>query len=643
MQRYTNSRKTGNHKTISMSATRLYIKHLFRSTAICLALLTALTGFAQDYNIRVMAPGSVEVGDQFQITFEVNTNKARDFSSPTFKGLSLLGGPSTQTSTNISIMNGRRSTSVTTSYTYVLRADVEGVFNIGAATCTVDGQKIASQPFRLKVEKATGKRRQQQQQDPFAGDPFFDAFFGNDRRQQQQQQQPVTIDASTLFARASVDKSSVYRGQEMIITYRIYTQVPISQFQIDKLPGNKGFWSEDLSQNKKIKQYEETVDGKRYQVAEIRRGALFAQEDGTLRIEPLDLDVLAMVQAQRRRSGTIWDLFDDAFFNPAQAVEKHLKTNSIKVNVKPLPAAPSGFGGGVGKFSVKSRISAQTTKTNEALTYTLTVSGSGNLMLIDEPAPAFPETFEVYDPKVTDNINRTDNGITGSRTYEWILIPRSQGDYTIPTYDFVYFDPASGKYQTASAEEYNIHVDKGSGAQGSAISRNDVKLINNDINHIRTRTHMQERNAAHQGSALFWLLLALPIAAALVAIPVGRGMQQRRQDTVGLRQRHANKLARRRLKRAEEHLRRSNVEEFYTEIYQAVWGVLSDKFGIPKADLNRDSVQQCLEDKAVPEETRNDVLHTLTEVDFARFAPGDQSAKMQEIYNKAFSMISSLE
>ena len=431
----------------------------------------------------------------------------------------------------------------------------------------------------------------------------------------------------------------------MIVTYKIYTQVPISQFQIDKLPGNKGFWSEDLSDGKKIKQYEETINGRRYQVAEIRRGALFAQEDGSLRIEPLDLDVLAMVQVQRRRTGTIFDLFDDSFFNPHQAVEKHLKTNAVNIKVKPLPTAPDGFSGGVGTFSAKSRLSVGTVKANDAVTYTLTISGSGNLMLVDEPTPAFPSTFEVYDPKVTDNLNRTDGGISGSRTYEWILIPRSEGDYTIEPYEFVYFDPASSSYKTATTAAHDLHVDKGnanaslSGSQG----KSDVKLINSDINHIHTATKLQPLGKLAGTPLSFWLALALVPVVAVIAVVALRRRERRHQDVAGMRRRRASRLARKRLRKAETHLRRNEAEPFYTEIYQAVWGVLSDKYSIPRAELNRENVQQCLADRKVDNTIIDDVMHTLSEVDFARFAPGDQSAHMKDIYQKALEMISKIE
>ena len=287
-----------------------------RKHIIALLLIAAtLQVAAQELTVR--APGRVDLGRRFEVRYEVNA-QARDFKGPTFKGLSVLSGPNSSTQHSMSIINGQMSSSISTGYTYILQADVEGTFNIGGASCTVDGKKVNCPGFTIKVEKGSP----QSQQDPYA------QGGGQSRRQHAHQPaQSSNIDSKSLFARASISKSNPYQGEQVILTYKIYTQVSLSQYQIDKLPGNKGFWSEDITRDGNVRQYEEVVDGRRYNVAEIRRGALFAQESGNLTIEPLDLDVLALVQRQRQRTGSIWDLFDDPFFNPAQAVEKHLRTN----------------------------------------------------------------------------------------------------------------------------------------------------------------------------------------------------------------------------------------------------------------------------------------------------------------------------
>ena len=580
------------------------------------------------------APGRVDLGRRFEVRYEVN-DRASDFRGPSFKGLSVLSGPMTSQSTSMSIINGKTSRSSTFGFTYILQADVEGTFNIGGASCTVDGKKITCPGFTITVEKGT---QQAQPQQPNA--------YGGNSRQQQAYAQPASssnIDSKQLFARASISKSNPYQGEQVILTYKIYTQVSLSQYQIDKLPGNKGFWSEDLTKDGSVKQYSETVNGRNYQVAEIRRGALFGQESGKLTIEPLDLDVLAIVQRQRRSTGSIWDLFDDPFFNPTQAVEKHLSTNSLTVNVRPLPGgAPDGFNGAVGKFSAKSGVDTREVRANEAITYRLTISGSGNLMLIDAPKLNFPKVFEVYDPQIDDKISRSNSGISGSRTFEWVLIPRSQGDYEIPAFDFAYFDPATGKYATSHVDAISVHINKGdpNAMKNVTSNKSNVKLLNSDINYIQTgATHFETLNQKHGVEWWFWTFLVLILGGAIVAILLGRRYQAQQQDIAGVRLRRATKEARKRLKKAAAHLYTGDDNSFYEEIYKAIWGCLADKYNIELSRLSSDTVHDCLVEKSVPEEQQQRIMKTLQDVDFARFAPGDAATKKQQIYDEALEMI----
>ena len=590
--------------------------------------------------INVQAPSSVYEGDHFTVRFVVN-EQAKDFRGPSFKGFTLRSGPSTSSSTSMSFINGHTTRTVSTTFSYTLLADVAGTFTVDAATCTADGKKISSKPFTVKVEKLSAaqqqqRQQQQQQQQRQAYDPWGQA--------QQQPQQSTEIDEKSLFARASVSKSNPYQGEQILITYKIYTQVPISQFAIDKLPGNRGFWAEDLSDGRKIKQYEETIGDRRYQVAEIRKGALFAQESGKLTIEPLDLNVLAMVQRQRRRTGSIFDLFDDPFFSAQQAVERPLSTRPLTVNVRPLPAAPDGFTGGVGHFNVEGGLNLGKVKANEAVSYHVTFSGTGNLMLITAPQPDFPSVFEVYDPQVNDNIKKGENGISGSRTYEWVLIPRSQGSYTIPRLKVVFFDPASGQYVTRYVEAQHVEVEKGDArALVHAGSKDDVRLINNDINYMHPTGKLKPIRYKEHAGLGFWLGLC-----AIVLVTVGEHLLYRRRkaaerDVAGTRKKRATRLARKRLKRAEKHLKAGEANPFYEEIYRAIWGCLSDKYSIELARLNRESVTECLNGKEVPAEQQERIMKVLQDVDMARFAPGDAHAQMQTLYDEALDMIVGLE
>ena len=614
-----------------------------KTTIILTFLAVILTSgiSAQNAVMNVRTRNTVSVGQTFQITFDVNAH-AQDFRTPSLKGLKLVGGPNTGFSSSTSIINGKVSQSVSNTFTILVQAEKEGTANVGAASCTVDGKTVTSKPFSVKVEKADPNSNHQQQSQSGWG---WGQQQQRPRQQQQQDPQPSqNIDNNTLFARASISKNSLYQGEEAIIVYKIYTQVPLTQFQIDKLPRNKGFWSEDLSENMtQVKQYTETYNGRQYQVAEIRRGALYPQENGTLNIAPLKTDVVAIIQTQmqRQRTGTIFDFFiDDPFFTPTrnQAVVKSLTSNSISVKVKPLPDAPAGFAGGVGHFDIKAKTDLDQLHAGDAFTYSVTVSGRGNLSLLEAPTIKFPKGMEVYEPRIIDNINKGDNGLSGSRTFEWIVTPQTQGEYDMPDFDYVYFDPVSGQYITKKCNKIHIKVDK---PLHNSSAKSDVKILNSDIHHISKQTKLNNINN-HKAPVLFWILTILPALAAALIVIIARRQQDIVSDEASMRLQRATKLARKRLRNAERHLNDGDDERFYEEIYKALWGGIADKFNIQQSLLSSDTIRQHLSDKHVDETLQQDILATLADVDFARFAPGDSSTKKQNIYNKAMSTITQI-
>ena len=614
-----------------------------KATIILTFLAVILTSgiSAQNAVMNVRTRNTVSAGQTFQITFDVNAH-AQDFRTPSLKGLKLVGGPNTGFSSSTSIINGKVSQSVSNTFTILVQAEKEGTANVGAASCTVDGKTVTSKPFSVKVEKADPNSNHQQQSQSGWG---WGQQQQRPRQQQQQDPQPSqNIDNNTLFARASISKNSLYQGEEAIIVYKIYTQVPLTQFQIDKLPRNKGFWSEDLSENMtQVKQYTETYNGRQYQVAEIRRGALYPQENGTLNIAPLKTDVVAIIQTQmqRQRTGTIFDFFiDDPFFTPTrnQAVVKSLTSNSISVKVKPLPDAPAGFAGGVGHFDIKAKTDLDQLHAGDAFTYSVTVSGRGNLSLLEAPTIEFPKGMEVYEPRVIDNINKGDNGLSGSRTFEWIVTPQTQGEYDMPDFDYVYFDPVSGQYITKKCNKIHIKVDK---PLHNSSAKSDVKILNSDIHHISKQTKLNNINN-HKAPVLFWILTILPALAAALIVIFARRQQDIVSDEASMRLQRATKLARKRLRNAERHLNDGDDERFYEEIYKALWGGIADKFNIQQSLLSSDTIRQHLSDKHVDETLQQDILATLADVDFARFAPGDSSTKKQNIYNKAMNTITQI-
>ena len=612
------------------------------SRALCwvLMLVISVAALAQNPRLSVTAPRTVGVGQRFSVQFKVNAEPS-NFKAPSFKGLNYLGGPFQSHSSSMRNINGQTTMSVDVSYTYNLSATSEGQYTIGSASCVVDGKTISSDPVTITVEKSAGNQQQARQQQN-----------AGQQQQQQPQQQSANISDKSLFVRAIANKSSAYQGEEVIVTYRLYTQLQVRQFQIDKLPSNKGFWSEDLTdESSNPQQRQETFNGQNYACYDIRKIALFPQETGTLTLSPITTEVSAIVQVQsnRRQSGNIFDIFfDDPFFGGSsyQAVNKKIKSNSLTINVKPLPSEPEGYYGACGDFSVKSSVDTKKLKANEALTYTLTISGKGNIMLIDNVDIQFPPSFEVYEPKVNSNVKRTSAGVSGSKTFEWILIPRSEGKYTIPAAKLVYFNPQSKTFVTKTTGSFDIDVAKGDGtsSNGGATAKNNVKLLNNDIEYIKTGDpSLQKTGHSFFGTPLFWILLLLPILLAVAAVLVFRKVRKDNADLGAVRLSKATKQAKKRLRKAEKFLADNDDERFYVEIYQAIWGYVSDKFTIPTSQLSSETIQETLESRNVAPQVVQTIMQTINDVDFARFAPGDSTSKKQAIYNQALQMILDLE
>ena len=353
---------------------------------------------------------------------------------------------------------------------------------------------------------------------------------------------------------------------------------------------------------------------------------------------------MAIIQTrmQQQRTGTILDFFiDDPFFTPTrnQAVVKSLSSNAINVNVKPLPEAPESFAGGVGNFRISAKTDISELRANEAFTYSVTISGRGNLSLLEAPKFEMPKGMEAYEPRVVDNINKGDNGLSGSRTFEWIITPQTQGEYDMPAFDYTFFDPASGQYVTVKSNPIHIKVGK---PLHNTSAKSDVKELNSDINHIMRNTRLKEAGSDTFGGWLFWACLIVPIAAAAAVIVVIRRQQDIEGDEASMKMQRANKLARKRMKNAEKLLNDDNDDLFYEEIYKALWGGIADKFGIQQSLLSSETVRRHLESRNVDEELIERIMKTLSDVDFARFAPNDSGSKKQRIFDEATNTLSKI-
>lgn len=594
--------------------------------------------YAEDVKFYVSAPSTVGSGQQFAVTFTVNA-AASNLKAPSFKGFSVLSGPNQSSSSSMQIINGRMSQSVSYSFTYYLQAGNEGNYPISPAKITVDGKTYETESFTIKVVKSSANAGNQQQQ-------------SQSQQQQGNQQAGGNISDKDLFLKASVSNASPYLGEQVIVTYKLYTSVAIAQYSINKLSSNKGFWSEDLTkENEKPKQYKEYLNGKQYIVAEIRKVALFPQESGRLNVEPLEVEVIAQIQTQRRRTNSIFDFFDDPFSSSVQNVKKVLKANNLTINAKPLPSAnkPEDFTGAVGNFTFRSDIDKTELKANEAVNLKFTISGRGNIKLIDKLNIVFPTDFETYDPKISDNINTSDNGVSGTKTFDYLIIPRNQGVYTIKPVTFTYFDLNKGKYITLSSPEYTLKVAKGDGKQQNnvaltSVNQEEIKYIGSDIEHIKTKPMKLNNKGEHFFlSDLFFIISVIPLILFVSALIIRRKHIKLRSNIALLKNRKATKVANKRLKKAKNYLVSKDKDKFYIEISQALWGYISDKFSIPLSDLSMDSVKEALTRQNVADEIISDFIRTLNNCEFARFAPGDESLTMDKIYKEASDIISKTE
>lgn len=606
-----------------------------------ITLLTfGLMAQAQD-NIRFTASGkqAVKEGERFRIVYEINAD-GNTFRAPDFGGLQVLSGPSTSTSSNIQYVNGRMNRNFSVSYTYVVQAGNKGEVTVGPATITVEGKTYESNSLSIKV--------------------IADANAGNattrsNNGQSSNQDNSGILQDDDVYVTSSVSNSNPYIGEQIIVTYRIYTKVPVSNLTIDKLSSFNGFWSKSLmDDNNQYKQSTEIINGEEYVTAEINKVALFPQKTGTLEIDAFEAtcNVQLRVRSNSRRSNDPFEsFFNDPFFNRnVKNVTAKLKSKPITINVQPLPqqGKPDDFTGAVGDFQFTSTIDRTQLTANDALNLTIEISGKGNIDLLTLPEVKFPVDFESFDPKITTKVNTSPSGLTGRKKFEYLAIPRNPGNFTINPVSFSFFNPKTKSYEHFTSNTYPITVEKGTGNGNnitySATSQEDIRFIGKDIRHIKVEP--EELKAVDEylfGSSLFMVILVLILLIPVLFIIVWKQREKQQSNISKVKNRKANKVARTRLQKAEKFKQSGNDKGFYDEIAQAIWGYIADKFSISKSELSIDSVRETLLSKSVEESITNNFTHTLNNIEFARFAPGDARDKMESIYNEAISAITQAE
>ena len=609
-------------------------------------MLCPLWLWAQDNpTLTVSTKKQVMVGERFQVVFEANA-EGKNFSAPSFEGFTVLGGPFTSTSSNFSMVNGSMSHSIKVTYTFALQAYQEGTFHVGAASLTVKGNKVSSEPFEIKVLPDDGS---------YANNSGSGGNQGNQGGQQQSTNDPQ-VSGKDLFLKVIPSKKSTYVGEQVVLTYKLYTRVPVSSLSVEKMPSYAGFWTKDISDNNggNLHQSSEYINGIEYTSAEIQKIVVVPQRSGKLTIDPMTIECIAQVRTERNNNRSMDPFeafFNDPFFNRNIAnVRKELSSQQFTLDVKNLPenGKPASFAGAVGNYSFKSGIDKTSLRTNEAVTITLTVSGTGNVELLQMPTPVFPPDFEVYDPKITTNVNDNANGLSGTKKAEYLVIPRRAGSFTIPAVEFSCFNPSTESYQTFSSEPYQIEVAKGEGGEDAggifASNQEGIKYLGSDIRHIMTgKAQLKPTHTTFFASPAYFVVLVVLLLLFVILLFVINKREQLSKDTAANRNRKADKVARGRLKNAYQHLKAKDQEKFYVEMSQALWGYIADKLGIERSQLSMDTVSETMKDKNVPDELTQQFIDTLNSCEFARFAPGSAEEKMDDLYQKGIDVISKAE
>ena len=627
------------------------MKKIFR-ILLLIAFAAPMVAWAQDDpTLKVSAKKQVVVGERFQVVFEANA-EGKNFQAPTFEGLTVVGGPFTSTSSSFSMVNGSMSHSVKVTYTFALQAYQEGTFRVGAATLTVKGNKISSEPFEIKVLPDDGSHSG----NSGGGYGNYGGSQGGQGGQQQNTNDP-DVSGKDLFLRVVPSKRSAYVGEQVVLTYKLYTKVPVSSLSVEKMPSYAGFWTKDVSDNNggSLRQSSEYINGIEYTSAEIQKIVVVPQRSGKLSLEPMTIECIAQIRTEsnNRRSNDPFDIFfNDPFFNRNIAnVRKELSSQSFSLDVKNLPETgkPASFAGAVGDYTYKSTIDKTDLKTNEAFTLTLSVSGAGNIELLQLPEPVFPPDFEVYDPKVSTSTNNNAQGLTGTKKAEYLVIPRRAGDFSLQPVEFAYFNPSKETYQTVQSEPYEIHVEKGAGGESDegaifASNQEGIKYLGSDIRHIMTgNPKLKPIGTVFFATPAYFVALLVLLLAFVIALLISKRHEQQKQDTAANRNRKATKVARGRLKKAEQFLKVKDQDNFYIEMSQALWGYISDKLGIERSKLSMDTVNEALKEKNVPDDLTQQFIDTLNSCEFARFAPGSAEEKMDDLYQKGIEVITKAE
>jgi hypothetical protein len=578
-----------------------------------------------EVTLTASAPTTVILGTPFQITYTANA-RVSDFQAPAITNFDILAGPFRSQSQRSQIINGNMSSSLSVTYTFTLQAQKTGTFTIPSASVTVDGKRYTSNGLSVKVLPA-------------------DEQTGGSSSQRSSSN-TTEISEQNLFIRPILSKTSVYEQEAVKLTYKLYTTYDVVQFTARNLPDFQGFLKQEMERSGNTQLDYENYNGRNFLTAVLYETVLFPQSSGEITIDRAVFETIIRVQS-RRQVRSIFDEFFDSYSNVART----LTVPSVKVNVRALPdGKPADFNGVVGDFSLSSGVSAEQVKVNEAVTLKISINGNGNMRLIRNPSIDFPESFEVYDPKVTNNFKSSASGLSGSKEVEVMFIPRHAGSFEIPAYRMSYFCLKENRYKTLSSRAFKLQVLKSDGSVEESVvvggfsRKEDVKQLGSDIRYIFTGDLRYTKDLTfYTDSLLAWMLYVVPALLAALLFFVFRKQVQRNSNLQLLKNRRANKVARKRLKTAQRLLKEGNKDRFHEELIKALWTYLSDKLTIPVAELTKEKVVGVLTEKNVPEILIKNCVDLLNECEFARYAPASGQQHRDELFATTARLISDLE
>lgn len=580
--------------------------------------------------VAQVSKNKVTVGEVFQIAFTLN-GSGSNLAYPNLNDFDIYSGPNQ--SQSMSMVNGNISQSTTISL--FIAAKKEGKFTIGSASVLSSGQKLETKPIVIEVTKASSQ--QQNNQNAQSGQP-------QQNQKQEKNQYASEISNDDLFVRTYLSKTKCYLGEQITLTQKVYSRVDLRGFQNVKFPPYNGFWSQQENSNQQINLRQENVNGVTYYVADYCTVYLFPQRTGSITIDPVELDCIVRRQTKHQPRNIFEQFFGAGGY---EDVAIKVKSKPVKVDVQDLPTEnkPLEFSGAVGDFGYKAELDKYQVKANEAINLKITISGKGNIKLLEPLKLNLPESFETYDPKINENV-KTNGGVSGSITYNYLIIPREKGEYTLNNLNFNYFDADKKRYVSLPSPDMKLTVlegDPGS-AQIIAPTKKGVKESENDIRYIKTgNLDLKKADEEFFSSTTHYLLLIFPTLLFFGALFFVRQHIKANSDIVAVKERKAAKLAKKQLVIAEKHMLSNNKDLFFTEVLNALNKYIGDKFALPIADLSKERITEMLLSKHVKDETAKHLINTLNTCEFAKYAPSAVTGDLKQVYQDTVELISKIE